>query len=414
MPKILIIDDSDLILRVMSHMVRDELGFEPVTAGSYGAAETLLVDYPNEFLAAVVDLNLPDATRGEAVDLVLRYKVPTIVLSANFDEEVRKTVLDKGVVDYLVKEGGFSYEYAIRIIRRLVENKQCPTLIVDDSATSRNMLKHLLTVDNLPVLEAENGVVALEVLKHNPDVCLMITDYNMPSMNGVELVRNVRKFRSYEELVIIGLSGAESDTVSARFIKMGANDFLRKPYSFEELQCRIMQNLETMEHVQTIRRSANQDYLTKLNNRRYFFEAGEKLIAAAKPKNQYVAVSIMDLDHFKMINDTYGHDAGDAVLVHMAELVRALPETILCARIGGEEFAMLFVGFTLPEIQNQLESFRIEIESSEVNHGGHCITFTLSIGVADQGGALDAMLKLADENLYQAKEAGRNQIIYSN
>ena len=411
MQKVLVVDDSELITRVLSFMVADELGFEALVAASYKETEEQLAQHQGEIFTAVVDLNLPDATDGQAVDLVLSHRIPTFVLSATYDESIRQKVLNKGIVDYLVKEGRYSYDYAIRLIRRLHRNQSVKTLVVDDSATSRALIRSQLELFNLPVMEANDGREAYQILNDHPDIKLVVSDYEMPNLDGFELVKKLRKVRSYSELVIIGLSGSQMETVSAKFIKSGANDFLHKPFSFEELQCRIMQNLETMDHIAEIRRAANQDYLTGLNNRRFFFEKGGATLKTAARKGQPLSAAIMDLDYFKKVNDTYGHDVGDAVLIHVADIIRQLPEDVLTARLGGEEFGMLFVDREFGDVEQLLDEFRQQVASIPVVCGGHRLSISLSIGLTDQGGNLDEMLKIADQALYQAKENGRNRVI---
>jgi diguanylate cyclase (GGDEF)-like protein len=412
--KVLIVDDSQLITHALSFMVSSELGFEPVIAESYAETKAKLAEHGGDgFLAAIVDMGLPDARDGQAVDLTLEHKVPTVVLSATFEEEVRQRILKKGVVDYLVKKGSYSYEYAIRIIRRLDRNRHCRALVVEASAETRTMLRELLSLYNLPVVEAGNGKEAIAMLERHPDIQLVLTGDDMPEMDGFDFVHHVRKRVSYEELIVIGLADDRSGTISAKFIKNGANDFLRKPFSFEELQCRIMLNLETMENVREISRSANVDYLTQLHNRRYFFEQGKKKLDAAKHQGGDVAVAIMDLDLFKNVNDIYGHDVGDQVLVHIAEKLQALPDSVMTARLGGEEFGLLFVGQSLEAAHQQLEAFREDVASTPIICDEQTLRVTISAGITKYGDNLNEMLSVADTGLYQAKEAGRNKVIVS-
>ncbi len=211
-------------------------------------------------------------------------------------------------------------------------------------------------------------------------------------------------------LAFIGLSASQLETVSAKFVKSGANDFLHKPFSFEELQCRIMQNLETMDHIREIRRAANQDYLTGLNNRRYFFETGEQHFKTADSNGQSRVAAIMDLDFFKQVNDNYGHDVGDAVLVHLAGLIKQLPSDVLTARLGGEEFGMLSVNKSLNQVHALVQKFVEKVAAMPVICGGQSLNISLSIGITAQGDSLDEMLKIADQGLYRAKENGRNRV----
>jgi diguanylate cyclase (GGDEF)-like protein len=262
------------------------------------------------------------------------------------------------------------------------------------------------------VIEAANGEQALTALRANPNARLLITDYNMPGMDGFQLTTNIRKEFDKSSIAIIGLSGQGSPTLSAKFIKNGANDFLTKPFSHEELYCRVMQNMEALEHIEEIRDAANRDYLTHLYNRRYFFEQGEAVFDRASASQLPVTIAVMDIDLFKKINDGYGHDVGDIVLKSIAELLNEHFGNEIVARFGGEEFCVLFDGMDIEDAENRLEYFRSAIEKSSVETEAGIIEYTISIGATDtKGKTLDEMIKRADEYLYLAKERGRNQVV---
>jgi diguanylate cyclase (GGDEF)-like protein len=166
------------------------------------------------------------------------------------------------------------------------------------------------------------------------------------------------------------------------------------------------------EIIKELRYVAYHDDLTGLFNRRAFFEQGEKLFAELKIARRPLVVAVMDIDFFKKINDTYGHDGGDEVLKHFSALMSDYFKTELVARVGGEEFFLLFT--EVEQAAVLCESFRLRIEQSMLKIKESNINFTISIGLTRiLPASLDEMLKLADENLYIAKKSGRNRLVSS-
>jgi len=157
---------------------------------------------------------------------------------------------------------------------------------------------------------------------------------------------------------------------------------------------------------------ATKDALTGIHNRRFFFDAGDTLFASAKRDQVTLTAAMLDIDLFKQINDTHGHDAGDAVLKKIAGIMRAkCRQTDLVARFGGEEFAILAVNMDESAATAFFESLRAAIEAEKISHRGKNLKVTVSIGVCrGAGNTLSAMIKAADEMLYKAKKAGRNRI----
>ena len=232
--RILVVDDSRMFLQVLAEHLAREAAVEVVPATTLGAVRQILEE-DTSFDAALLDLNLLDAPAGEVVDVVLERKIPVIVFAGDCTESTRQRLWAKPIVDYIVKEGEESLRYAVGLVRRVLRNRGTAVLVVDDSATVRHMLSEMLAVHCLTPMEAASGLEALHVLAEHPEVRLMITDYDMPEMDGVRLVRVSRALYLKDRLAIIGISGHDQKDLSARFLKSGANDFLHKPFSAEEL-----------------------------------------------------------------------------------------------------------------------------------------------------------------------------------
>ncbi|MCV2402909.1 diguanylate cyclase [Marinomonas sp. C2222] len=406
--KILVVEDSVVVLKVLNHLLSQNPTFSPVLCPCYKEAEKKLKESPGEFFAAIVDLNLPDAENGEIVDLVLSHQIPPIVLTGNISEKVRLNLLNKGVLDYIVKDNRYSFSYVIKVVERLVKNQGVKILVAEDSTTSRLFIKILLKQYGFEVLEAENGQEALAQLEADSDIRMLITDYNMPLVNGYDLVRMLRNNNRFQDLVIIGLSAEGDTSLSAKFIKAGANDFLRKPFYHEEFHCRVIHNLEAQDMLETIRNLANIDQLTKLKNRRHLFEEGGQLFRHRKAD---VSLAMMDLDFFKKVNDNYGHVVGDSLLELMGEeILEAFPDDLTC-RFGGEEFCVISTA-PVTEFIAKVKDFLETIRSKEYTDAK--LSVTCSVGVcALPMQTLEESIQVADKNLYEAKNLGRDRVVSS-
>jgi len=412
MKKLLLVEDSAVVIKVIKHMSKgqDDLQFD--IAKSFAEARAFIESNGSDaYRTAVVDLNLPDAPNGEVVDYTLSLSIPTIVLTGSYDDHLRDQMLEKPIVDYVVKESRFSYEYVLKLIRRLEKNRSLKVLVVDDSPTSRKFVRVMLEVHQYIALEAENGEEALNMLNQDPSIKMAIIDYNMPVMNGFELIKNIRRDVTKNNLILIGLSAHGTKGMSAKFIKNGANDFLAKPFSHEEFYCRMMHNIEAIELLESIEHAAYHDYLTDVHNRRYFYDKAGLMLADAQKKGIPVCVALLDVDYFKAVNDQFGHEAGDLALIEVSKLIGKAFGRFLFARVGGEEFAVLMNGLSLEKAELLAENFRQLVEDSIIMLGGTSTSLTVSIGlVVDQQHSLDELVNEADKLLYIAKDLGRNRV----
>jgi two-component system, sensor histidine kinase and response regulator len=249
--RILVIEDSPFFSSKLKAEIESVLKLEAIVANSKAEAVALLEADSTEWFVAVVDLNLPDSQDGEIVDVVAKFGVPSIVFTGEFRSEVRERLLAKEVIDYVVKGTRTSIQNVVAMIDRIGRNRSIKVMIVDDSSAGRSHLRRLLKKHKYNVVEASDGVQALEVLEANPDIKLIITDYHMPNMDGFELTGNIRALHpGKRDLAIIGMSAAGDKILSAKFLKSGANDFIMKPFLNEELFCRASQNIERIEHIQ--------------------------------------------------------------------------------------------------------------------------------------------------------------------
>lgn len=410
--KILVVEDSRTYALALSRRLEAELQLPIVVCQSLNELHEVVTEDRAAFTLAVVDLNLPDAPRGEAIDFTVQRRIPTIVHTASFDLDTRNRIMERDVIDYVPKDSAFTLETLVATARRALRNRQTRILVVDDTAATRKLLCHMLKVQQYQVTEAESGDEALSLIQDNPDIRLVVCDYYMPDMDGYELTRRIRRQFSSDRLRVIGVSSSNDRMVSVGFLKAGANDFISMPFIPEELQCRIASNAETIEQLEQLHNLASRDALTGLFNRRHLFANADRLIEEAQAKGLASTIAILDIDDFKRLNDSHGHDFGDQAL---AKVARCLAQSIdgsghLLARIGGEEFAILFPGVDAKMAMRLSDHIRLDISHEVLQVDDQQITLTVSIGVAGIGrqGRFDQHLIAADRALYAAKREGRN------
>ena len=252
MDKLLIVEDSPIFYRLLRHALESKFGCRGIIAENLAQAQSLLENNSTDYFAAILDMELPDAPHGEIIDYVVSKNIPSLVYTGKFTEKQRAEILNKNIVDYILKDNVNSVQELVSALERMKKNSRTKILIVDDDQVSLSIIRRNLEIHQFIVYSACSGKEALEVINENPDIRLLITDYAMPEMDGFRLVEEIRKLRGKESLAIIGISGQEKDTLSAQFLKIGANDYLGKPFSREELYCRVVHNIEMLEKIEEL------------------------------------------------------------------------------------------------------------------------------------------------------------------
>jgi len=412
MKDILIVEDSKLFAGLLQKRIAKDFMLGCTIKESYREAEEHLQEHADRYSLAVLDLTLPGSPDGEIVDLVAEKGLAVIVVTGRMDDQTRAKILEKQVLDYIMK-GPHALDLLSSTIARVLRNNEISVLVVEDSPLIRQTTRKILQTQHFNVLEATDGMAALEHLKADRSIKVVLTDYNMPKMDGFKLTAEIRKSFPMDQMAVIGMSAQGNPMLSAQFLKRGANDFINKPYFEEELVWRVNQNVEILEHISRLRDAAIKDAMTGLYNRRHFFEAGANLFANAQRENLEVCVAMFDIDHFKNINDTYGHAAGDRVIKEVAEILQgSFRQSDLLARIGGEEFVVMTSNMEQAYRYKHFDDLRQRIEDLLIIEEGETIQVTISIGVTETlADSLDEMVRDADGRLYQAKESGRNCVV---
>ena len=295
-------------------------------------------------------------------------------------------------------------------------------LIVDDSITVRKGIVETLTDSGLfeVFFEARDGAEGLALL-HEYAMDLVLCDVVMPGIDGFEFLARARSEAAFAELPVLMLIGQETVEQKIRGLELGASDYLTKPFDEGELIARIKVQLK-LKDLQDQLRAANRamqvllvtDPLTGVHNRRYLTESLGKEVRRAQRYHTPLSVILADIDHFKRVNDMFGHLQGDTVLVEFGRLLQKdLRVHDVAARFGGEEFVILLPGTELAGAKVVAERVRSAVEAHEFS-GMNGERVTSSFGVAEV--QLDAeespaqLLSAADAALYRAKGAGRNRV----
>ena len=292
-------------------------------------------------------------------------------------------------------------------------------LIADDSGISRNLLKSALTRWGYEVVVAENGAQAWEILAQPEAPTMAILDWVMPHMTGPEVCRKVRETHREPYTYILLLTSKNTKNETVEGLEAGADDYIVKPFDEHELQVRLRAgkriiDLQTdlLTAREVLRERANKDLLTMLPNRSAITEALEKEVARCHRDRRTVGVILLDIDHFKRINDTYGHFAGDAVLRETAARLRSnIRPYDQVGRYGGEEFLVVLPNCDLEQARLQAERMRLRLHSTPMLVDGAELHVSASFGVTVSDGSErspDVFVRVADEALYRAKASGRN------
>ncbi len=416
MQYILLVEDSNMYGRLTKSKIEKAFDLPVLWCKTLAETEVLLAKSKGNVSMALLDFNLPDAPRGEVIDKVVAEGITTFVFTADWTDEVRQLVWSKKVADYIQKEDPNSLDYLLAGMQQIAVNQQTLVLVVGDGAEYRAMVTELLYIRKFRVVTAQDGKTALEVLDSYKEIKLVLVDFTLKDMDGAILCSRIREKRKREGLAVIGFSPAADGKIGARLIKSGADDVIvRAMFSVEEFYCRVTHCLETVRLFDEIRKGAMTDYLSGLSNRRHFFEAGVELHKSCRKNDHTLACVLVDIDYFKKVNDSHGHDVGDMVIKGLAKILRAnAGEKDIVARIGGEEFCLLVPQLEPPALLARVEAMRRTIEKTvmvDLADGRH-IAVTSSIGVCTViGDDVEAMMKIADERLYVAKKSGRNRVI---
>lgn len=296
-------------------------------------------------------------------------------------------------------------------------------LIIDDSKAIRTQVKQIFADGKLfsKILQAADGIEAFKLLVNNP-VDIVLCDIEMPGIDGLKFLAMMQSREDLKEIPVIMLTSHGDLNTKVRGLESGACDYITKPFEPAEMVARVHVQMQIKTLQDELRRSnqlllelAQTDPLTRLYNRRHLYEKlGIELNRCYRSKNP-LSLIMTDIDHFKRVNDQFGHQVGDEVLTKVADLLQEQLRTYdLAARYGGEEFCLVLPETDLDSASEVAERIRQRAEKMDFRAPMENYTLTMSFGVAAYDGTtegtIDELIRVADDALYEAKNSGRNQV----
>jgi len=421
-PRILIIEPTRSFQRLVASVVSDA-GAQGVVASD--AAEGMHFLEAGKFDAICAAATLPDANVIEFVKRVRAWptarETPIIVLTASGDESFVSDALKAGVTEVFGRGDIHAFARHIRDLARSAGTALSGrVLLLEDSAAIALGIVRILSKAGLAVRDFRAGGDAIAAFDAD-DFDLVVTDVVLDnSMSGIVFVRELRGKKGMRgaRVPILAISGLDDSARRIEILRAGASDFLNKPIVPEEFvarvgnligQKRLLDQIET-QHAE-LRALALTDQLTTLYNRHFLLEVAQMTLSDARRHRYPVSMVVVDIDHFKTVNDTYGHAVGDRVIAAVAGAIKAAcRREDVAARLGGEEFVLLLPRCALDQALAKSECLRGEIAALRVS--GHAVTASFGVATSEDAeiADFDALFALADAAMYRAKRDGRNRV----
>ncbi|WP_265823609.1 GGDEF domain-containing response regulator [Geovibrio ferrireducens] len=426
MEKALVVDDSRLIRK----SIRTELekfSYKVDEAADLAEARKKLAE--NDYDVVTLDMVLPD---GKGLDLCREMKyeqrfeqTTVIIITSLIDDSVRIQCFQNGAFGYFLKN---SVREGLGVFLQNVKDfvGTCcfggmKALLVEDSKLQRNFISGLLKKSGVSPICMENIDSAMDLLKSGsyvPDIVLIDYFFGSGKTSG-EFVNFLKKDYNFKNIPIIAMTVSDDREVRNSLFYTGVNDFFHKPFDVEEFYLRLRAHLlnkillDDMEKTnKLLQLQAITDGLTGIYNRRYFYETLSKEDSRFRRTKEPYSVILFDIDHFKRINDRFGHILGDEVIREIASIARSLTrDSDSVARYGGEEFIILLPETDCGGAYTLAEKLRKTIESTVFKGISARITGSFGVACISETRCSEKLVNLADERLYQAKNMGRNLVV---
>jgi two-component system cell cycle response regulator len=450
--RVLVVDDVPANVKLLEARLSAEY-FDVTTANS--GAEALAACERAECDIVLLDVMMPGLDGFEVCRKLKNnpatHHIPVVMVTALDQPSDRVAGLEAGADDFLTKpvsdvaliarvrsltrlkmmtdelrmRAATSREIGIESAEREAINEpgdRGRILLVDDRASSYERIAAMLGKDHIVDIEADPSAALFRAAEGNYE--LLIVSLSLENFDGLRLCSQLRSLDRTRNLPILAICEPDDTTRLMRGLEIGVNDYLLRPIDGHELQARVRTQIRRKRYTERLRdnvqmsiEAAITDALTGLHNRRYMESHLGKLIEQASVRGKQLAVLVLDIDYFKSINDTYGHDCGDDVLREFAIRVRKSIRGIdLACRIGGEEFVVVMPETDMAVAATVAERLRRKIaaEPFPIEQGRRAIDVTISIGIAALESPHDTaaqLLKRADQALYRAKRDGRNRVV---
>lgn len=412
MEKVLQLETGNMFRTIVKKIIEPR-GYELIATDVSTAAFSILES--NKISLIITGNELVDMTGEKFIEILSTSKfsnIPVIVLTSTDSLELRTKLFSLGIVDYILKkdvntirlENYFDSLIQEDALLKQIQNESIAVL--DDSKFGLNVIKNIFELHKIK--NVTYYIDPHEFLDDYRKYSIFLVDLVLPGISGEEVIIQLRKNK--KDSVIIVVSGITNFKTISHAMMYGADDYISKPFDNSIFMARFKANARTYFLYKELEKRAVTDGLTGLYNHRYIYDyVGNNIMEKEKLGHSF-CVLLIDIDHFKSVNDTHGHQVGDLVLVTMSKIFsEAFGEDSVCGRYGGEEFMAVLKNYNLHDAINVVNIFREKIMETE--YPDQDLKITISGGLVEHSNETSAeIIKKADDLLYRAKENGRNQI----
>lgn len=418
--RLLHIEEDELFSRKIKKIVEDN-GFMYLNTESYDEAIKIITELDIKLL--ITSDSLGDNSCEYVIHKIRASKnqlLPIIVIADSPDYEEKTRYFELGIMSYLNKEPFIEtrFEKYIQTVKRdlelIEELKDLKIAVVDDSSFSLSVIRGFFEVYGIDGVDYFQN--SDEFMKSAKNYDIFLIDYVMPIFDGEELIYQIRE-ENLDSMIIL-VTGYDSQKMIAHCLSIGADDFILKPLDIKLFMLRVVSclkqfkiNKENENKSKILFEMATKDALTGAYNRNYFTDAFDKKASESKRTGNPFSIILLDVDHFKSINDQYGHLKGDYVLKEIANTLKEnLRESDVVCRWGGEEFIVLCLNTDLGKANVVAEKLRRAVETQKFK-GVYRITVSVGVTQWNEEDKRDTVLKRVDNSLYLAKLTGRNKVV---
>ncbi|KAA0259558.1 diguanylate cyclase [Deferribacter autotrophicus] len=425
MRRVLVVEDSGFFSTVLKNNL-GMLNYVVDTASSISEAWEKLQEKDYDLIT--LDVYLPDGDGYEFCKKIKNdpryYKIQIAIITSETGDEAKKKAYEVGAIAFFTKADTQKKlaEFITNLDRlvKTIDYSGNNVLLIEDSKTQNLYIKGLLEYAGITVYSYYSLEEAKEVINISmPKIDLVILDYYVDDGTSKEFIKFFKSIKLYEHTPVMIITIANEPFVKYDLFLLGASDFLTKPFDVGEFYLRVRSHLRIKYLIDMLDTKnkmlsilATTDDLTKSYNRRFFWEVAKKEETRANRYKSNYSIIMLDIDNFKNINDTYGHNVGDFVLKKLADAIKLnIRNSDTLARFGGEEFVIL-----LPETDKEkaflvAEKIRNKVENMEFDEINEKVTVSFGVASRDEANDLDEVIKIADERLYKAKETGKNKVV---
>lgn len=413
--RVLIAEQEQAVRDALIDRVEKTLGVTADAVNTAAAVRRLIEKHPGEYVLAVVDTRLPDAPNGEVLDALTSNAIPTIAISAKVTDEIANRLLDKHIIDCVLKRTDEDIDLLANIVQQTLCNPQRKILYFSTDDINRKKVRQLLDIHRYTIIDVRNKADIRRQLNDHRDISLVIMDQSTLQFNAIETISDLRQHYRREDLAITTICDHEDQQLGAKLLRAGANDVIRQPMPTDEFYYRIKQCVESVERVREIKYSATRDMLTGVYNRDYLYDVGEKLYASAKRGDIQLTLAMIEIDNFEQLTTQHGPEASNAVLKTLAPLLSAeLRQNDVLARYDTSTFVCIASNVGEHNAIMVCERLRQVITKSRVEFQSKTLSVSCSIGATtNPEDTLLSMIGSAHQSLQTAIENGRNRVVVS-